>query len=209
MSVARDDVLAMVRGALADDSPIPPIPRAYNRAGAWKGADPIEVFLQRASEYGAVVHRLPRSELEAAIEKRCAQLGARRVAVPPGLDVRLDGLELVLDSPPLGYAALDSLDAALTGATLAIAEVGAIVLAGGDACGRRALTLLPDLHLCVIAEHNVLPTLPDAVAALEGAVAAGCPVTFVAGPSATSDIELERVEGVHGPRRLEVFVTSA
>jgi L-lactate dehydrogenase complex protein LldG len=116
------------------------------------------------------------------------------------------GVELVSDDPPLSPRDLDGLDGVLSGCALAIAETGTIVLVGGGVSGRRALTLVPDLHLCVVRADQVVPAVPDAVAAVAGPVAEGRPVTFVSGPSATADIELERVQGVHGPRRLDVFV---
>ena len=115
------------------------------------------------------------------------------------------GLELVEDAP-LSVPELDGLDGALTGCALGIAEVGAFVLDGGPGQGRRALSLVPDLHICVVREDQVVGLVPEAVARLEGSVKAGRPLTFVAGPSATSDIELDRVEGVHGPRTLHVIV---
>lgn len=120
---------------------------------------------------------------------------------------RPSGVELVADDH-LSAHDLDSLDGALTGCALAIAETGVIVLDGGPTQGRRALTLVPDYHLCVVTEDQVVDLVAEAVERLEPAVRAGRPLTFVAGPSATSDIELNRVEGVHGPRRLDVVVLS-
>jgi L-lactate dehydrogenase complex protein LldG len=116
------------------------------------------------------------------------------------------GAELVHDGPELVPADLDGLDAALTGCALGIAETGTIVLDGAPLSGRRALTLVPDHHVCVVRAEQVVASVPDAVAALAEAAGEGRPITFVSGPSATSDIELERVEGVHGPRKLDLIV---
>ena len=117
------------------------------------------------------------------------------------------GLELVEDAG-LSVQELDGLDGALTGCAVAIAETGTFVLDGGVGQGRRALSLVPDLHVCVVREDQVVGLVPEAVEKLEDAVRAGRPLTFVSGPSATSDIELDRVEGVHGPRVLHVVVVA-
>ena len=117
------------------------------------------------------------------------------------------GLELVEDAG-LSVQQLDELDGALTGCAVAIAETGTFVLDGGAGQGRRALTLVPDLHVCVVREDQVVGLVPEAVGELEDAVRAGRPLTFVSGPSATSDIELDRVEGVHGPRVLHVVLVA-
>jgi L-lactate dehydrogenase complex protein LldG len=133
----------------------------------------------------------------------------RRIAVPPGGPAVLGGVEVVVDDPPLSPRALDELDGVLTGCALAIAETGTIVLDGGERSGRRALTLVPDWHICVVEESAIVAGVPDAVALLRAAADDGRPITLVSGPSATSDIELDRVEGVHGPRTLDVVVVSA
>ena len=111
--------------------------------------------------------------------------------------------------PPLTPRDLDALDGVLTGCAAAIAETGTIVLDGGPRSGRRLLTLVPDLHVCVVEAADVHASVPDAIAALAEAAAEGRPLTFVSGPSATSDIELERVEGVHGPRTLVILVVDS
>jgi L-lactate dehydrogenase complex protein LldG len=200
---ARDDVLARVRAALRDV----PAGEALTPSQAYEpppppAGDPVVRFAERVSDYQATVRDA--DELAATIERVCAEHEARRLGVPTGLleGWRPDSLELVEDDG-LSARELDALDGALTGCALAIAETGTIVLDGGERSGRRALTLVPDLHVCIVQRDQVVATVPDAIRALEGARG---PFTFVSGPSATSDIELDRVEGVHGPRRLEVLL---
>jgi L-lactate dehydrogenase complex protein LldG len=189
---ARADILARIRPA-----PAPEIPRGYRREGA-PGA--VERFCERVAEYRATVHRT--SDLRATVAEICAGRGTRRLVVPPGGPDAIAGLEVVVDDPPLSARALDALDGVLTGCALAIADTGTIVLDGGERSGRRALTLVPDHHICVVEADSVVASVPEAIAALDPAR----PLTFVSGPSATSDIELDRVEGVHGPRVLDVVV---
>ena len=206
---AREAVLERVRAALGSAPPVPDIPRGYRDAGTLgaPGNDvAVERFCERAAEYRATVQRVERGGLADAVAEACARHGARRIAVPEGAPGEIPGIELVVDAPPLSARDLDGLDGVLTGCALAIAETGTIVLDGGARSGRRALTLVPDLHLCVVEAGTIVPSVPDAVRALEQAVSEGRPITLVSGPSATSDIELDRVEGVHGPRRLEVLV---
>jgi L-lactate dehydrogenase complex protein LldG len=205
VSDARADVLDRIRSALGPAPVVPDVPRGYLRAGS--AAVDVDLFCRRVADYRATVHRVAEGELGAALAEAAARLELRRVGTT--LDVELGELELVRDDPPLSIADLDGLDGVLTGCALGIAETGTLVLDGADRSGRRALTLVPDVHLCVIAEEQVVASVPDAVARLAEAAAEGRPITLVSGPSATSDIELDRVEGVHGPRTLEVFVASS
>jgi L-lactate dehydrogenase complex protein LldG len=211
VSGGREAVLARVRAALV---PAPPeasvVPRAYREAGALgAGGDSgtVDLFCERVADYRASVRRVSGDELQGALVFACRQHEARRIAVPAQAPRwTVDGVELVRDDPPLSPRQLDELDGVLSGCALAIAETGTIVLDGAGASGRRALTLVPDYHLCVVRSEHIVPSVPDGVAALARAAAEGRPITFISGPSATVDIELVRVEGVHGPRTLDVFV---
>ena len=201
---ARADVLARIRAALGPGAEAPEVPRRYR--GARIDDSSVDRFCERVAEYKASVTRVRAAELPETVARLCA---GRRIAVPPGGPDAVDGVEVVVDDPPLSPAALDKLDGVLTGCALAIAETGTIVLDGGERSGRRALTLVPDWHICIVEAGAIVAGVPDAIALLREAADDGRPITFVSGPSATSDIELDRVEGVHGPRRLDVVVVSA
>ena len=208
MSDARADVLARIREALGPGVAVPEVPRGYRGAGqpAPSGGELVDLFCERCADYRATVRRIAAADLAEALASACRERGVERLATPPGWN--LPGLDLVGDDPPLSPRQLDELDGVATGCALAIAETGTIVLDGGPRSGRRAITLVPDYHACFVDAADIVASVPDAVAALAGAVARGQPITFVSGPSATSDIELDRVEGVHGPRTLDVFVMS-
>jgi L-lactate dehydrogenase complex protein LldG len=193
---ARDEVLARVRTALGEAPALPEVPRDYHGPGA--AAADVDLFCERVADYKATVHRTTPDDLAARIKAVLAQHGAERMAGT------IEGFE----DASLGARELDALDGVVTGCALGIAETGTIVLDGGKASGRRALTLVPDLHVCVVHEEQIVASVPDAVDRLAEAARAGRPITLVSGPSATSDIELDRVEGVHGPRRLEVLVVA-
>jgi L-lactate dehydrogenase complex protein LldG len=207
LSAARDEVMRRIHDALGPAPPAPgDIPRTYRQPGDAIGFEPVERFCEVVADYDATVRRVSEGELEDALSETCRARGAARLAVPVDLPWHVARVELVRDDPPLGPRDLDALDGVLTGCAAAIAETGTIVLDGASLSGRRALTLVPDLHLCVVRADQVVPAVPDAIAAMAPAVRDGRPVTFVSGPSATADIELNRVQGVHGPRRLDVFV---
>jgi L-lactate dehydrogenase complex protein LldG len=209
---AREAVLGRIRAALADVPADEPPAYAVSTAAPDRprptGADLIDQLAERIADYRATVTRVgERDAVADALAAILARHDARRIAVPADLPSHLRpagrDVELVADDPPLAPDALGALDGVLTGCALAIAETGTIVLDTGAAQGRRALTLLPDLHVCVVAVDQVVATVPEAIARLAGITR---PILLISGPSATSDIELDRVEGVHGPRRLEVVI---
>jgi L-lactate dehydrogenase complex protein LldG len=192
---ARDEILGRVRAALGDVE-APEVPRDYHGPGA--AAADVALFCERVADYRANVRRVAAGQLDRVVGEVLAEHGARRVA----------GTVAGFEDAGLGPRELDGLDGVVTGCALGIAETGTIALDGGPESGRRALTLVPDLHVCVVHEEQIVATVPDAVGRLAEAARAGRPITLVSGPSATSDIELDRVEGVHGPRRLEVLVVA-
>jgi L-lactate dehydrogenase complex protein LldG len=209
---AREEVLGRIRAALPDvptDEDIE-IPRGYHRSRV-QPEGTVERFRDRVADYQATVEQVSADGVAAAVDKALRTVGASRVAVPPGLPTEWvpgDGaVTLVQDSrhAPLSVAELDAVDAVVTGSVVGIAETGTIVLESGELCGRRALTLVPDVHVCVVRADDVVDDVPAAVARLRS----GRPLTWISGPSATSDIELDRVEGVHGPRTLHVLVVTS
>ncbi|HEV3375914.1 MAG TPA: LutB/LldF family L-lactate oxidation iron-sulfur protein [Thermoleophilaceae bacterium] len=204
---ARGAVLARIQVALKDRPEPPEVPRDYRQESDEARSAVIARFSERVGEYRATVRSAKPTDLKAVLEELCSEAGAERLAVPKDLpdEWRADGRELIPDTD-LSPHSLDTLDGALTGCALAIAETGTIVLDGGSAQGRRALSLVPDYHLCIVEASSIVATVPEAVRRLEPAVKDGRPLTFISGPSATSDIELNRVEGVHGPRTLHVVV---
>jgi L-lactate dehydrogenase complex protein LldG len=211
MSSSRETVLARIRAALADvpASETPediPVPRDYVHSHA--GADVVGLFAERVADYQATVSRCSAQDAPREIAAALSRRGVRNLVVPPGFPPSLlpDGPWRVLsDNTPLTVAELDAADGVLTTAAAGIAVTGTIVLDTGPGQGRRALTLLPDYHLCVVREEQIVGDVPEALALLNPAL----PLTFVSGPSATSDIELDRVEGVHGPRTLDVVIIAA
>lgn len=195
----REEILASVRRALAN-APRDEItvPRGYRSAFAREQL--VELFAERVADYRAVVTRCSADEVGQRIAD--ALDGASMVVVPEGLEHPVP--DAVIDS---GQSALelDRVDAVVTQASVGIALTGTIVMEHGPGQGRRALSLVPDLHVCVVQDSQVVHGVPEAVALLDPEL----PQTWISGPSATSDIELNRVEGVHGPRNLHVIVVSS
>ncbi|XGP73822.1 LUD domain-containing protein [Actinokineospora auranticolor] len=202
------EVLARVRSALGSAREDVEVPREYAHA-VEDDVDVVALFAERAADYRAVVRRVAGdgggTAAAAAVGQALRELGAASVVVPDDLPAELlsqvDGVVL-RDRGDLTVDALDRVDAVLTGCAVAVAETGTIVLDAGTGQGRRALSLVPDAHVCVVRAGQVVGTVPEAVAATAGADV----LTWVSGPSATSDIELHRVEGVHGPRTLVIVL---
>jgi L-lactate dehydrogenase complex protein LldG len=207
---ARDAILARIRAALADAPAVPeplPTPRP---AAAPDGPALVERFVQRVADYRATVTTCGADDASVrdAIAAALARHDARAVALPHDFPAAWRPEAITFYEDPADPRALGVLDGVLTTSALGIAETGTIVLDAAPGQGARALTLLPDLHVCVVDAATLFPGVAAATPAMHAAVArAGRPLTLISGPSATSDIELDRVEGVHGPRRLEVVVT--
>lgn len=201
---ARRAVLDRIRDALVDRPEPVAVARDYERSLP-VGTDLVDLFSERVNDYRATVRRVTAPNLPGAIAALLADRAARRIAVPAGIPrewLAAAELEPVADDPALSHAALDALDGVVTGCAVAIAETGTIIVDGGPGQGRRALSLLPDLHVCVVRADQIVGTVPEALARLDP----HRPQTWISGPSATSDIELQRVEGVHGPRQLVVLI---
>lgn len=203
-SDARTTILARIRSALSVAVPEPAkVLRDYEHSPLSGNGD-LNRFADAVAEYGARVHRIDATAIPATIASLVAPGGP--VAIPVDLAREwIDGIEALIDTPemPLTVERLDRVRAVVTGCSLGIAATGTLVLDAGAAQGRRALTLVPDHHICVVFAHQIVDTVPQAIAALNPTR----PLTLISGPSATSDIELIRVEGVHGPRTLDVLLT--
>lgn len=193
---SREEILSRVRSATAAAPTVArPAPVAGQRPA---DGDVVALFAERVADYRAVVERCSADQVEARI---AAVIGDRSVVVPDGLGYDVPN---PIRDTDLTAAELDRIDAVVTEATVGIAETGTIVLDHGAGQGRRAPSLVPDLHVCVVRAAQVVADVPDAIARLTPTR----PQTWISGPSATSDIELDRVEGVHGPRTLHVIVVS-
>ena len=215
MATAKETILWRARRATRDvpEGERPedvPVERGYRKEDDAPRDEIVDRFAENVAEYEATVHRVAEADLPGRIGEILEKRGLGTLVVPPLLPGAWvpEGIEVLRDaSPRLTNEELDGADGVLTGCALGISQTGTIVLDAGPAQGRRALTLLPDYHLCVVREDQIVGLVPEAFARLEETVRdEGRAVTFISGPSATSDIELNRVEGVHGPRALEVLI---
>lgn len=212
---ARDEILARIGSALSDAPESPPIPRDYRRTSTMTAEQRMDQLVERLEDYQANVTVVPDGSAGAKITALLT--GASSIVVPEGLPAEYlaelreladsgEGPRVRVDSQEstLTVAELDDVDAVVTSAAVAVSETGTIILDGGSDQGRRAITLVPDRHICVLTSDQIVEVLPEAISRLDPVR----PQTWISGPSATSDIELERVEGVHGPRTLDVVIVT-
>jgi L-lactate dehydrogenase complex protein LldG len=201
---SRERVLERISKANSKAAGLPEsIPRRYDCGSTHSAEETVALFERRLQDYDARVFRIRSNEIAARAAEILEAGHRQRIVVPDGLPKtwRTDRLAWIPDDE-LSIDVLNAVDGVMTGATLGVAVSGSIVLQHGPAEGRRVLTLLPDYHLCVIEAAQVVETLPEAFARLDPAR----PVTFFSGPSATADIEMTRIKGVHGPRFLDVLL---
>ncbi|MGB3955169.1 MAG: LUD domain-containing protein [Brooklawnia sp.] len=216
---AKEEILSRVRTALRD---VPPGDIETDSPVAWRhgqpvdvGRDIVELFAEQVADYKAAVVQCPADEVPQAIVDALQAAKVGSVVAPPGIEqswqdaIAASGIRLVVDRPdaPLSNIELNEIDSVVTAAAVGAAQTGTIMLDHTADQGRRALSLVPDVHVCVVRADQVVSAVPEAVARLKPAVLAGQPLTWISGGSATSDIELSRVEGVHGPRTLHVIIS--
>jgi L-lactate dehydrogenase complex protein LldG len=202
--MSRESMLSTIKKAVGEAQKTIEIPRKYRPETGEQNLLPL--LEERISDYRANVRVT--NDIRGTITEILERLNITKIAIPNDLPETWlpDHLEILKDHPNLEARELETVQAVMTGSKLAIAETGTIVLDHGANQGRRVLTLIPDIHICVVFENDIVDNLPAAMLKLGSSVQAGKPITFISGPSATSDIELIRVEGVHGPRMLEVIL---
>jgi L-lactate dehydrogenase complex protein LldG len=209
---SREEILQRVRTATGGASTAEAaragwsaVPRRYKRGGTREREIVLELLEDRLRDYDATVVRCERGDVSVSVAGMLSERGKRRLVVPEGLAAEWlpVGFEFVVDNQ-LPAVELDGVDGVVTGSTVAIAETGTVVLQNVAGQGRRAVTLVPDYHLCLVRVEDVVETVPEALDRLRGT--SGLATTFVSGPSATADIEMTRIKGVHGPRFLDVIL---
>lgn len=214
---AKETMLNRIRAGVADvsrdDDPTQADTTAWSYGQPTAMPDLVGRFVERVEDYRARVVRCDEGDLAGRLAEVATDLRLATAVVPSGLPAvwvaALASAQIAVlgDEPRLSHSELDAVHAVVTAARVGIAETGTIVLDHTGDQGRRALTLVPDVHICVVRADQIVSDVPEAVVALGPSVAARRPLTWISGPSATSDIELDRVEGVHGPRTLVVIIT--
>jgi L-lactate dehydrogenase complex protein LldG len=210
-SASRQAVSSRIRGPHTTTNPeltareYAEISRAYNRSGSRNAEERLDLFEERLAEYDSHIYRVTESTLSEAIAGAVIRRGAQRIVVPAGIPAHwLASSISVTEADMLSNIELDQFDGLISGCTVAIALTGTIVLQNAPGQGPRKISLIPDYHLCVVSAEQIVETVPEAFDRL--AATATLPTTFVSGPSATADIEMTRIKGVHGPRFLEVLI---
>ncbi|AXC11727.1 hypothetical protein ACPOL_2405 [Acidisarcina polymorpha] len=212
-SASRQAILSRIRGphapadARSGGQEYDRIPRAYLRSGSLAPEERLQIFEERLIEYGARVFQVNETALSAVIGAAIRERGASRIVIPSGTPSDwLPASVSFTEGDTLSNRELDSFDGVVTGCTVAIALTGTIVLQNAAAQGPRKLSLIPDYHLCVVFEEQIVETVSEAFDRL--ASTSTLPTTFISGPSATADIEMTRIKGVHGPRFLDVLIVA-
>jgi L-lactate dehydrogenase complex protein LldG len=202
----KEAMLARIRGAIANAPEAPAVPDDFRQRDERDHAAIQEDFVDRLLDYKASVVQIAAINLAQSIADACQRYNIQRLVIPADIPAEWLPADVTIlpDDPPLSLADIDGSDGVLTGCASAIAQTGTIILDGGDAQGRRLLSLVPDRHLCIVRSSQIVGIVPEAIVAMRER--SRRPITLISGPSATSDIELSRVEGVHGPRKLHVIV---
>lgn len=210
--MSKESMLASIRAALKDvpETETPAdveVPRQYLTSLRTSLEERLELFTERIEDYKVIVQRISEADIPNWIANLCEKQMAKNIVIPNDLPAEWlpFGFNFMKDTM-LNHDELDQSDGVITGCAVAVAQTGSIALDAGQHQGRRAITLLPDYHLCIVYAEQIVDLVPEAFKKLEPSVADGRAITFISGPSATSDIELNRVEGVHGPRTLEVLL---
>ena len=214
MSAAREEIVARIRAAIGDSGRSDPVVeyasvvRTYQRTPRFDRDERLRLFASRLADYDCGVGTCDSASVADTVAGVLARRGRRRLVAPPGFPAvwTPPDLDLTHDHA-LSALEIERFEGVITTCAVAIAFTGTIVLTHSDAEGRRALTLLPDYHLCVVPEERIVDTLPEALARIDGAH--GGLITTISGPSATADIEMTRIRGVHGPRTLDVVIVAA
>jgi len=211
MNEAREIILGRIRSRLPSKTKpaadaYAAIPRHYTRTGSLNHEAVVSLLIDRLVDYDSEVVRVTSTGVAEAIATLLAKSNETRLIVPAGLPPEWlpTGLELLRDNPPLANETIETAHAVLTGCEIAVASTGTLILRHGPAQGRRVLSLLPDHHICLVREDQIVETIPEAFARIADATTDA--LTTISGPSATSDIEMTRIRGVHGPRRLSVIL---